>query len=101
MDCLELLRKHLSMCGIKVSHKSPKNHPVNKRNLTVFILACFCDTMAVISLKDANTFDEFTDILFRSISMGTFDILYVIIICKTSKLFEFFDSLVDIVEARE
>lgn len=101
MESFASLRKHLVMCGIKIAQKSPKNHPINARNSIVFILLCVSTTLIAISLNEAKTFDESTDILFRSVSTGTCTILYVIIAWKTSKLYEFINGVEDIVKTSE
>lgn len=102
MEIFELIRKHLSMCGIEISHKSPsKNHSFNVKNSTVFILVCATASLIAVAFNDTDTFDEHIDILFRSISIGTSNIIYGIIIWKSSKLFEFINILAEIVKASE
>lgn len=80
---------------------APKNHPFNVRNSTVSILTCASSTFIALSLNDANTLDECTDILLKSVSIGVCGILYEIIVWNTSKLFEFIKSLADTVNESE
>lgn len=101
MESFALLRKHLAMGGIAISQKSSKNHPLNVRNSTVFILLCTTSTSVALSLNDAKAFEECIDILFRSVSIGTGAIFYGIVVWKTSELFEFINSLADTVRASE
>lgn len=101
MDSFGLLRKHFAMCGIDIAQNSSKNHPFNGKNLTILIVLCVNISSIAITSKDANTFDKFTDILFRCVSYGTCGIFYVIIIWKTSKLLEFSCSLEAMVNASE
>lgn len=101
MESFELLRKYFARCGIANSQKSTKNHSFNIKNLTVLMLLCIDVSLIAIMLNEANTFDEITDIFFRCISGGTCGIIYVIIICNTSKLFKFIDSLEDTIHASE
>lgn len=101
MESFELIRKHLAMCGIEISQKSPKNHAFNAKNVTVFILVSVSVSLIALTLNEADTFDECTDILYRSVSIGTSTILYVIIVWKTAKLFEFINALANIVNTSE
>lgn len=101
MDCFELLQKHLAMCAIEVSQKPTKNHPFNVRNLTVFSSVCVTVGLILGSWNEDNTFDEHTDLLFRSLSIGAGAIVYAIIVCNTSKLSAFINSLADTVRASE
>lgn len=101
MPSFELLRWHFAMCGVEISQRSPKNHPFNARNLTVIVLLCMNVSSIVVLLNEANTFDEITDILFRSVSYATCGIIYSIIVWKTSNLLDFIDSLTDAVNASE
>lgn len=98
MESFELLRNHLAMCGIAISQNTTKTHPFNVKNSTVFIVLCVTVSLIVISLNEANTFDECTDIVFRSVSIGTCGIFYGIIVWKTSKLFELVNSLAETVK---
>lgn len=101
MPSFGLLREHFAMCGIAISTKSPKIHPINGTNLTIVILLCVNVGSIAILLNGANNFDEITDIVFRSVSTGTCGILYVAIVWKTSALDEFIDRLADAVDASE
>lgn len=101
MQYFELLRKHFAMCGIEISQRSSKTHPFSVKNSTIFILVCINVSTIAIMLKEAHTFDEYTDILFRSVSGGTCGIFYEIIVWKTPKLLEFINSLEDTVNTSE
>lgn len=101
MESFELLQTHLAICGIKISQKSSKNHPINVKNSTIFILVCAMVALHVISLKEADNFDECTDILFRCVSIGACNFLYVIVVLKTTKLFEFINRVADTVNESE
>ena len=87
------------MCGIGIAKKSSKNHPINVKNASVSILNCVSATSITILINEANTFDEYTDILFRSVSMATCGILYEIFVWKTTNLVEFINSFEDIIKA--
>lgn len=101
MLCFELLREHFAMCGIAISPNSPKTHPFNGKNSAIVILLCVNVSSIAILLNEANTFEEITDIVFRSVSTSTCGILYVAIVWKTSALDEFIDRLADTVDASE
>lgn len=96
-----LFRKHFAMCGIKTSQNSLKTHPFNVLNLTIFIFVCLYIALNTILLKEANGFDKCADILFRSVSISICCIDYVIMVCATSKLFEFINNLADTVNESE
>lgn len=98
MEFFELIRKHLAMCGIE---KSTKNHPFNVKNSTVFILIGVLITLTAVPLKEANTFNESTNILYQIVSNGSCAIVYEIIVWKTVELIEFINGLANIVEASE
>lgn len=84
-----------------MSQRSTKKHSFNAKNLTVLILLCLNVSLIAAMLNEVNTFDETTDILFQCISNGTCGIVYVIIICNTSKLFKFINRLADTINASE
>lgn len=101
MDCFESLQKHLAMCAIEVSQKPSKNHPFNVKNLTVFSSVCLAVGLILGYWNEANSFNERTDLMFRSLSIGASAVVYAIIVCNTSKLSTFINSLADTVEASE
>lgn len=102
MEFFELLRTHLAMCGVAITQKSAKNYPfINLKNSTVFILVCVAVGLIALSLNEANTYKDYTDILFQSVSIGVCGIVYAIVVWKTSKLFEFICSLADTVHESE
>lgn len=101
MESFAFIQKQLATNGIMTSKKTTKFYPFNVRNLTVFILNCFNSTLIAASLNKANTFDECTDILYRSVSVGACNIIYAIIVWKTSKLTEFVDRLTNTVNESE
>lgn len=101
MPCFELLRLHFAMCGIKVLRGSSKKHPFNVKNLTIFLLICANVTLIGVLLNEATSFDDIVDISFRGGSDATCGIVYVIIVWKTSALFEFVDNLADTVNTSE
>lgn len=101
METFTLLRRHLAMCGITMSPQSSKNHPFNAKNVTICVLISVTVTLIVVLLNEPNTFDECTEILMRSVTIGTAGVIYVIIVWKTSKLCEFVNYLEAMVNASE
>lgn len=99
MEFFALIKMHFAMCGIEISQKSSKSHHLNSKNLTLFCLICLNVTLYTVPLKDANSFDECTDILYRSISLGLCGIFYLIIVIKTSKSLQFLSNLADTYKA--
>lgn len=95
------LRKHLVTCGIEMPQKSTSMHPLNVRNSIICFNLCVFVTLIALSLNDANTFDEYTDILFKSVSISGCSICYAIIVWRTPNLFKFMNNLQDIIQASE
>lgn len=89
------------MCAIKVSQKPSKNHPFNVENVTVFSSVCLAVGLILGYWNEANSFNERTDLMFRSLSIGASAVVYAIIVCNTSKLSTFINSLAATVEASE
>lgn len=89
------------MCGIEAPQKSPKTHPFNVKNVSVFALLCVSSTLIVLSIDETVSFDERAYFLFHSFSQSICGIIYEIIVWKSSKLFEFIDKLGDLVKESE
>lgn len=93
MESFTLFRSHLTMNGI-IERKSPKSScAFNSKNVIVIILASLGGISTNKLLVDAKTFDEYTDILYRSIFLYIITIFYAYIVWKTPELFEFIRSL--------
>lgn len=98
MELFPLLRMHFAMSGITPSNN---NHSFNVKNSTIFLSLCITVSLIAISMKDAKTNDERTDILFQSVSIGLFCIVYVIVIWKTPILLDFINNLDDTIKESE
>lgn len=95
MDVFSILRKHLAMCGIVV-RKAPLNaHSFTLYNSAIIVLANLYGISIVKLVDEASTFDEYTDILNRTILVELFTISYIDIVCKTPELLRFVDCLED------
>lgn len=101
MEIFELLRKHFALCGVSYPQKPPNKHPLNVKNSSVLVILYIFVALIAISLNEAESFDELTDTVFRSVSISVCGIFYVIIVWKTSKLFEFIDNLDETVKTSE
>lgn len=101
MQTFELLYKHLAWCGIKISQKPPNIYPFNVKNLAVSMLLCLYISSMSVLLDETSTFEEYTDTSFRAISIGSFGVIYEIIVWRTSKLLKFIESLSNVVKASE
>lgn len=101
MDVFSLMQMHLAMCGIEISSKSSKYHPLNVKNSIMFNLIIASVIVTVLSLNDTTNFNECADVFFRSVSIGICGIVYAIIVSKTSNLSKFISSLADAVEFGE
>lgn len=98
MNIFVLLRTQLEMCGIKIARKS---WPFNMKNATVSFLLYLYVILNALTLNETSTFDEWIEILFRSVSIGICGIVHVIIVWKTSELFQFIDNLTNSVDKSE
>lgn len=101
MEIFAILRNQLAMCGIAIAQKLPKSNPFNMRNSTVSFMLYLYVSLNALSLNGTSTFDEWIYILFRSVSIATCGFVYVIIVWKTSNLFEFINNLNGTVNERE
>lgn len=101
MEIFALLRKHLAICGIELTQKPSPSHPFNVKNLIVVILLYVFVILSIASLNEANTYEDYTDILYLSVSIGVCGIVYVIIVWKSPELLRFLDSLAEIVNESE
>lgn len=101
MNFSALIQSHLAKCGIELSQKSSKNHPLNVKNSMIFTLvfAAFC--LTAYSFTEANTFDESMNILFQSVGIYVCGTFYAIMVWSTSKLFELINHLADTVKESE
>lgn len=96
MEIFALLRKHLTMCCIA---SPPKKHSFNARNSAIITWVYLYVILSTAAIKEIDTFQERTDILFRISSFCTCGFNYLIIVWKTSELLEFINGLDDIIRA--
>lgn len=93
MESFTLFRKHLAMNGIVLQKSSQKLHSFNVKNSIVLIVNTVVATFLYMQLNEINTFEDYTDTVYKVIFMCTIILLYFNIIWKTSKLFRLIDSL--------
>lgn len=101
MEIFVLFRQHLATSGIEISGKPSKYYPFNAINSIIFILICINASVTALTLIEASSFEECTDILFRSVSLCVCGAIYEIIVCNATKLLEFINSLGDFIEESE
>lgn len=101
MNFSELIRRHLAKCGIAISQKPSKIHPFNAKNSTIVILICTTFSLTALSFTETNAFDESVNILIESGAICVCGAIYMIIIWKTSQLFELIHNLADTADERE
>lgn len=97
MEIFILFRKHLEMSGIILEHAPQNSHPFNLKNSAVIILASFHGILVTKPLDEANTFEEYTDIVNRAITVNMFTIFYVYFVLNTLELYGFVNWLEDCV----
>lgn len=101
MDIFPVFREHLAMCGIIVEKLPLNSHSINLYSAKVIVLACFYGISIVKLVDEANTFEEYTDILNRMILVNLFTISYIDIVCKTSELIKLVDNLENSIKRSE
>lgn len=100
MESFKLLRTHLEMCGI-VLPKTPKMHPFNAKNLTVIILDSTSVYLYVNLIRSANTFEEYTVVIYNTASACFCTTVFTFITWKTSELFQFIGNLDNVISSSE
>lgn len=93
MESFTLFRKHLAMSGIVQQQSSQKSHSFNVKNSIVLILATIDGILLYNQLHVTNTFEDYTDTVYKVIFMCTIVTMYFITIWRSSKLFRFIDCL--------
>lgn len=97
MEFFTILRENLAESGIEISQKLPTIHPFNVKNSSICILICFTISLITGSLNEAISFDDSIYILNQCNTFGICGIIFAIIVWNTSELFEFINSLSNIV----
>lgn len=97
MESFSVFRKHLAMSGI-IAQPSLLNLYLpslkfNLKNLAVILFASFYGSSLTKFLNEANTFDEYTDLIYKLSSVIVFTLSYIIIIWETSELLGFVNDL--------
>lgn len=100
MESFTLLRKHLEITGI-VSQMPDQELPFNTKNVIVIILAGSNAILYTKLLNKTSTFQEYTDLIYNTVSACNFTIIFLSIVWKTSDLFTFINKLENIVEESE
>lgn len=101
MESIVLMRKHLALCGADIVQKSTQNHPFNVRNVAILFLNCATVSLVVLSFNQTTDYEKRIDVLLQSISTGACGIITEIIVWKTPKLFEFFNTISDTIKNSE
>lgn len=97
MDSFTVLRKHLEFIGI-VAPQPHQKMLINVKNSTVIILAGSNAILYSLLLNKTSTFQEYTDLIYNTVSACNFTIIFVSIVWKIPDLFAFIDKLDDIVK---
>lgn len=93
MEFFALIQTHLALCGIAITQNESKKQTFNLKNSTVFILSSLYTILTAASLNESNSFDESTNVIFRSFSLVACTAVYEMIVWKTSKLSKFINGL--------
>lgn len=95
MDFFALFRKYIAMNGI-ILQPSPNSFlQLNFKSSTILIFAILHLIAQAKRLDDANTFEEYTDIVYKVLFLAVFIIFYVYAVWRTPTIFGFINSLDD------
>lgn len=98
MESLTLLRKYFALFGINLQ-RSPQNlHRFNLRNLTVILFASLGGISINKLTSEATTFEEYTDLVYRTIYVYIFVVLYTYTVWKTEDLSRIVYTLEDSID---
>lgn len=92
MEIFKLFRMHLAMCGIS-TRKSWQKYPFNRKNSIVLITICLNAIFLVNFVNEANTFEEYTDILYEIIVMCSLAIIFFKTVWKSADLLAFIENI--------
>lgn len=95
----ELLRNHLAMCGLAM--KKGSRNPISIRNFIYLIVTIMSASSTGASIRFTDKFDERIDMANQSTSFAAIGICYIIVVSKTSNLFEFINNLTKTVKTSE
>lgn len=104
MECITLLRKHLTVIGIQnIFEKSPqcRLRAYNSKNTMICILAGCNAILYARLLYEPNTFEELTNVIYNCSSATVFTLIFLVIIWKTLDLYAFIDKLERTVKNRK
>lgn len=101
MESFTLLRKHLEIIGIVSQMPDQNLLPFNTKNVIVIILAGSNAILYTKLLNKTSTFQEYTDLIYNTVSACNFTIIFLSIVWKTSDLFTFVNKLENMVEESE
>lgn len=93
MEIFTIFREHLAMCGIIVETLPRNSHPFHLFNGAVIGLANIYGISIGKLVDEAQTFEEYTDILNRTIIVDLFMISYIDIVWKTPILIRFIGNI--------
>lgn len=95
MESFRLFRANLEMCGIELQQAKQNSYifNFNLKNSAVIIFTIFGGIATNKLMDGAKSFDEYTDILYRTMFLYIIAISYTYITCKTPELSEFVDGL--------
>lgn len=100
MESFALFRKHLAMSGIILQQAPHSLHSFNLKNSTVIVLASLLGISVAKQLDEANTFEEYIDVVYRVASVVMFILFYVNNVWKTPEMIRFVDRIEDSINNR-
>lgn len=90
MESFAVFRRHLAMSGIILQQQS---HPFNFKNSAILILLGVNIILLCKQLEESESFEEYADLVYRTLFMFSFEIIFLTFVIKSLELFEFIDHL--------
>lgn len=100
MECFILFENHLALSGI-ILQQLPNPFNLNFKNSAILIFASFHLIAQAKRLDEANTFEVYTEIIYKVIFLTVVLIFYAYAVWKTPKLFGFVKTLEERIHRRK
>lgn len=71
----------------------PQKYPFNRKNSIILIIISIDVIFSIKYLDEAETFEEYTNVLYGIILMFNFIVIFLKIVWKSSELLNFIDNL--------
>lgn len=101
MKSFTLFREHLEMCGVIWQRLPHSSNRFNIKNLIFLALAITEVYCLMKTLPDTDSFEEYTETVYKAVFMCTIAAIYFTIVWETPELFNYIDKLENYIGNRE